>query len=269
MAREPDSSAQTVTANVNLNLSGTPVVVEITVPLAPFPLPMLLPTFRSLAETIVDQAVENTKSEALTISCRSGCGACCRQLVPISEVEARLIRDLVRDFPEPRRSTVLARFVEARRRLEEAGLLEMLLRPETFSDGQLRPIGLSYFAQGIPCPFLENESCSIYDERPIACREYLVTSPAEHCAKPSQETVHCVELAAKVSRAVNRIGHDPGRRSIPWVPLMLALEWAESHPDELLPRPGPEWLREFFSLLTGRDIPPPTVADSTGDRSPT
>lgn len=266
MTPEPDSPAQTVTANVNLNLSGTPVAVEITVPLAPFPLPMLLPTFRSLAETIVEQAVENTKSEGLTISCRSGCGACCRQLVPISEVEARLIHDLVGDFPEPRRSKVLARFAEARRRLEEAGLLEMLLRPEAFSDDQLRPIGLNYFGQGIPCPFLENESCSIYEERPIACREYLVTSPAEHCAKPSPESVHCVKLAAKVSRAVYRIGHDPPRRSIRWVPLILALEWAEDHPDDLPPRPGQDWLREFFEHLTGRTIPAPTAADPPGDR---
>src|SRR4051794_39013987 len=110
MTPEPDSPRRTVTATVNLSLSGTPVEAKITVPTARFPLPMLLPTFRSLAETIIEQAVEGAKSEGLTISCRSGCGACCRQLVPISEVEARLIHDLVADFPEPRRSVVLARF---------------------------------------------------------------------------------------------------------------------------------------------------------------
>lgn len=266
MTSEPDSPPQTITANVKLNLSGTPVEAEITVPAAPFPLPMLLPTFRSLAETIIEQAVENVKSEGLTISCRSGCGACCRQLVPISEVEARLIHDLVGDFPEPRRSKVLARFAEARRRLEESGVLEKLLRPEAFSDDQLRPFGLEYFEQGIACPFLEDESCSIYEERPIACREYLVTSPAEHCAKPSPETVHCVKLTAKVSRALNRIGQDPAGRFIRWVPLILALEWAESHPDELAPRPGAEWLREFFEHLTGREIPAPVAADPPGER---
>jgi Fe-S-cluster containining protein len=263
---EPDSPSRTITANVKLNVSGTPVEAKITIPVAPFPLLMLLPTFRSLAETIIEQAVEDAKSEGLAISCRSGCGACCRQLVPISEVEARLIHDLVRDFPEPRRSRVLARFAEARRRLEEAGLLDMLLRPEAFSDLQLRPIALDYFGLGVPCPFLEDESCSIYEERPIACREYLVTSPAEHCARPSLETVHCVKLATKVSRAVNRIGQDPARRFVRWVPLILAIEWAEGRPHDLPPRPGPEWLREFFEHLTGSEIPAPAAADPPGER---
>ncbi len=258
MPPEPDSPpSRTITASVKLNLSGTPVEAKITVPTAPFPLPMLLPTFRSMAETIIGQAVEDVQSEGLTISCRSGCGACCRQLVPISEVEARLIHDLVMNFPEPRRSEVLARFAEARLRLEQAGLLEMLLTPGAFSDDQLRPVALDYFRQGVPCPFLEDESCSIYEERPISCREYLVTSPAEHCADPSPETVHCVKLAAKVSRAVNRIGQDPEGRFVRWVPLILAIEWAEAHPDDLPPRPGPEWLREFFEHLTDGKIPAP------------
>jgi Fe-S-cluster containining protein len=261
MTPEPESPPRTITATVNLNLSGAAVEARITVPAAPFPLPMLLPTFRSMAEMIIEKGAEDARSEGLAISCRSGCGACCRQLVPISEVEARLIRDLVEGFPEPRRSTILARFAEARRRLEEAGLLDMLLRPDAFSDDQLRPLALDYFGRGVPCPFLEDESCSIYEERPIACREYLVTSPAEHCAKPSAETVHCVKLAAKVSRALNRIGQDSAGRFVRWVPLILAIEWAEGHPDELPSRTGPEWLREFFEHLTGGEIPAPTAAD--------
>lgn len=263
MTPEPDSAPpRTVTANVKLNLAGTPMEAEITVPTAPFPLPMLLPTFRSLAESIIGQAVEDAGAEGLTVSCRSGCGACCRQLVPISEIEARRILELVEGFPEPRRSAVLARFAEARRRLHAAGLLDRLLKPEAFADDQLRPVALDYFREGVACPFLEDESCSIYEERPIACREYLVTSPAEHCAKPSPETVHCVKLAAKVSRAVNRIGQDPAGRFVRWVPLILALEWAEAHPDDLPPRPGPEWLREFFEHLTDNKIPAPPATDS-------
>lgn len=251
----PESRAETVTASVTLNLSGTPMQAEITVPTSAFPLRLLMPTFRSLAEAIIDQSVERVKAEGLTISCRSGCGACCRQLVPVSEVEARMIRDMVEEFPEPRRSLVLGRFEEARRRLESAGLLEKLVNPEDFSDEELRPFALDYFAQGIACPFLEDESCSIYEERPIACREYLVTSPVANCSSPNPETIRCVPLAAKASRALSRIGEDPTKRFIPWVPLILALDWAERHPDDLPPRPGPDWLREFFERLTGREIP--------------
>jgi len=266
MTPQPDSPIPTITLSVDLKLANTPLQAEITVPTQPFELRKLLPIFRSLAETIIGQAVAGENAEGRQVSCRSGCGACCRQLVPISEIEARTLLDVVEGFPEPRRSMIRARFSEARRRLEEAGLAEMLLHPEKFSDEVLRPFGLDYFRLGIPCPFLENESCSIYEERPIACREYLVTSPAEHCATPSPETVHCVKLAAKVSTAVNRIGQDPARRFVRWVPLILALEWAEGHPHDLPPRPGPEWLREFFEHLTGSEIPAPAAADPPGER---
>lgn len=258
MAHEPDSPRpSTTTLSVTLKLSDVPVAAEITVPTEPLELRAMLPVFRSLAETIIGRAVEAETAQGRSISCRSGCGACCRQLVPISEVEAGLLADLVAGFSEPRRSTIRARFAEAGRRLEEAGLAERLRHPETLTGDAIRPFGLRYFEQGIPCPFLEDESCSIYEDRPVACREYLVTSPAEHCARPSAETIQCVNLAARVSTAIARLSAGPNALPGAWVPLILALEWAEHHPGLPPPRSGPEWLRAFFQALTGRELPPP------------
>jgi Fe-S-cluster containining protein len=197
-------------------------------------------------------------------------------LVPISEVEARRLGELVEEMPEPRRTEIRARFAEARRRLDEAGLLENLLHPEQLKEGEGRPLGLKYFFQGIACPFLEEESCSIYHDRPIACREYLVTSPAENCARPSAETVQCVKLPLKVSNALTHLDRvAPGARFIRWVPLILAPEWAATHPEEPLLRSGPEWLRDFFEHLTGKKsspqpapLEPPLLAASSQDESP-
>jgi Fe-S-cluster containining protein len=100
----------------------------------------------------------------------------------------------------------------------------------------------------VACPFLEDESCSIHPDRPIACREYLVTSPAENCARPSAETVRMVPLAGTASNAIAHLGEEPPAR-VRWVPLVLALEWAEAHPDEGPARPAPEILQEFFARL--------------------
>jgi Fe-S-cluster containining protein len=244
----------TVTAQMVLTLSGVRVGVEITVPTRAVGLGELLPTFGSLAGTIVDQAERVEVAEGRAVSCRKGCGACCRQLVPIAEVEARRLRDLVEALPEPRRSEVLARFAEAGRRLEEAGLRDPILHREHLTRDQARSIGMDYFRLGIPCPFLEDESCSIHEVRPIACREYLVTTPAEHCARPSAESVRCVPLPGKASEALRKVGATSGA---PWVPLSLALDWVKDHPDNPPPRPGPEWVDEFIKHLVGREIPPP------------
>lgn len=41
---------------------------------------------------------------------------------------------------------------------------------------------MAYFGLDLPCPLLADGVCSIRDDRPLACREYLVTSDPAHCA---------------------------------------------------------------------------------------
>ena len=51
-----------------------------------------------------------------------------------------------------------------------------------------------YLGLELACPFLEDDACSIYAERPSACREYLVSSPKELCARPLTEPVQAVPI---------------------------------------------------------------------------
>jgi Fe-S-cluster containining protein len=62
-----------------------------------------------------------------------------------------------------------------------------------------------YFAQSIPCPFLKKESCSIHEDRPLICRQYLMTSEASHCKNPTTAPISRVALAADVMKALTRI----------------------------------------------------------------
>ena len=245
----------TVTAHIKFQVAGQDLAIDLTVPTRPVPLRQMLPLFQALTNVIVDAEVQQTVAEGKSISCKAGCGACCRQLVPISEIEARQIADLIESLPEPRREVIRGRFEEARRKLGEAGLLEALRHPETWDLGDRAKLGLSYFGLGIACPFLEEESCSIHPERPMACREYLVTSPAEHCARPTAETVHCVPITKSIWTSVARLdAPDPTSKHIRFVPLVLAPEWAEAHPDEGTPRRPPEALQDLFGILSGKPV---------------
>jgi Fe-S-cluster containining protein len=256
--------SELVAVEVDFAISGQRVHGRIPVPRGPTEVRELLPAIRALAETVVDAGVRAAEARGERVSCRAGCGACCRQLVPISEVEARLLADLIETLPEPRRGDLRERFAAARDRLASAGLLVKLEHPEGFPDRDLHALGLAYFELGITCPFLEDESCSIYAERPIACREYLVTTPAEHCAQPSGETVRMVPLAGKASTALARLNEDGSARFVPWVPLILAPAWAEGHREPPRLRPGPELLREFFARLAE----PPRGASSAQEAPP-
>jgi hypothetical protein len=87
--------------------------------------------------------------------------------------------------------------------------------------------------------------------RPSVCREYLVTSDAEQCARPTPETIDRVSLDAEISDAMNRRdAREAGRRN-GWIPLGLALEWVERNAEEPSPRPALELVKEVLDLVLG------------------
>lgn len=237
-------------ADIALRVGGEPLRVSVTVPRAPASRRALLPLFRQVADAVVDASVRRAERAGERVACARGCGACCRQLVPITEPEAFALRDLVASLPAARRETVRARFSAARERLAAAGLLDGLRGAHQPEPGELHARGLDYFALGIPCPFLDDEACSIHGQRPIACREYLVSSPPGNCAAPSAGGVRMVPIAGHVSSALGRSvpagAAAPGRPA--WVPLVLALEWADNATEES-PRPAREIVEQFFRQL--------------------
>jgi Fe-S-cluster containining protein len=255
-----NAAAETVTANVKISGPDWDLQTTVSVPQGPTSVREMLPLAQSFSDAVVNAVVTTNEEHGQKISCTKGCGACCRQLVPITETEARHLHAVVEHLPEPRRTTVRARFTDARQRLEKSGDWPQLLHPEEIPLDKKQAFALHYFFQGIPCPFLENESCSIYADRPLVCREYLVTSAVEHCARPTADTIRAVKMPVKVWTALARLdarSATPGK--LPWVPLIVAPEWAEAHPDEASPRPGRELLQELFAHIneTGRSLTEP------------
>jgi Fe-S-cluster containining protein len=243
-----------VSGSIGLKVGGMPLQMELTVPSTPIHPKRMLPILQQMTNSFVDMAAREENEQGRSISCKAGCGACCRQLVPISEIEARNLSDLVAAMPEPRQTEIRARFDRAIKKLEEIEMLEPLRDPDRFTDQTVRDIGLAYFHAGIPCPFLEEESCSIHPDRPLACREYLVTSPPENCASPSADSVRMIKLPAKLSNAVIRLSKQGESRFIPYIPMILALEWSENNPDEMSLQSGPELLKRVFENLSGKEI---------------
>lgn len=200
------------TATIELTVLGTHVKATIPVPEGYVRPTELLPVFQGLADAITTIAVEKAEKEGQTLSCKKGCGACCRQLVPVSEVEKFRLRDIVAAMPEPRRTEIRRRFANAEQTLATAGVMEKLEHVSTITVAERHQLGREYFGLGIACPFLEDESCSIHSVRPVACREYLVSSPAENCASPAADTVVNIPMPHFVSHAVARIGLGAGER---------------------------------------------------------
>jgi Fe-S-cluster containining protein len=179
-----------------------------------------------------------------TVSCRAGCAACCRQLVPVSPPEAFYLASLV--TPE-----VEAKFDEARERLDSSPLGRALNAP-TISEARALEIALAYPRLRIDCPFLVEERCSIYDGRPMTCREYYVTTPKENCVMPSPgRPIKRVAVPIQLSEALSRVAAEMLGGEPQTIPLPRALAWAREHAAEDARTFAPDILtRALISAMT-------------------
>ena len=185
-----------------------------------------------LSSVAADMGARAAQRLGLKVSCRMGCGHCCRQLVPLSAPEAALVFEYVMTMDEPRKREISNRFSEAVAYLEKTALLSELerLQDPSISDEEQTAITRKYFEQHIACPFLENESCSIYEVRPSMCREYLVCSPADHCRDPYGNRIDKLPVSMRLSQALSQVWAALMRNRPVLIPFILSLQWTTDNP---------------------------------------
>ena len=221
---------------VALNTPAGRLTTAIDVPTAFIPITAIVPVTRRLGEEAAQLEVRQTIEAGQTISCRMGCAACCRMLVPLSAPEAFALREYVEQLPEERRTHLLNRLSDTTESLKREGLWDRLNdvaeASRSVPDEELDPINLSYYALRIPCPYLENELCSIYEARPSACRELLVTSPPELCQDMVQNPVTPLPVSMRITSILGLVWGTLTDSPPRLIPLPMALEWAERHEEE-------------------------------------
>lgn len=234
--------------------SGDSIRVDLPLPGGAVTVRDLLPSIFALADAVHDHSARTLAATAKAIGCGPGCDTCCHQMVPVSEHEAVHLADVVRAMPADRRSRVVRRFTGAILALDRAGLVTPLNR--LFATGAtdraaLGRLARQYWGLGIPCPFLHDRSCLIHPHRPLACRQYLVTSAPDRCAslyagdQDHEVVMHPVDtggaLAAFSGEGLER------SRVVPLVFSLLAERSARARPLPVLP--GPQMMGRFLSLL--------------------
>jgi Fe-S-cluster containining protein len=231
-----------------LGLRGMDIDVED----VPTRLAELVPVAQLITDTYLEAAISHERSEGRALSCRSGCGACCRQYVAISIPEAFYLVEMLSELPEDRRRRYRERMTTITERLQQEGLLERVLDPTTDRE-RLLAVPKDYFRLGLPCPFLTDESCSIYAHRPTPCRDHNITSPAELCRDPYGNTLVKVPSPLPLSGLLSQLTAVlcGGPRVL--VPLSQVTHWVDDH-RELDQRswPGPTLVKDFLAQLGKR-----------------
>ena len=219
--------------DIAVNTPAGRLTTAVDVPTGFVPITSIVPLTRHLGEEILRLEEQESRRTGHSISCRMGCAACCRMLVPLSPPEAFSLLDYVEQLPEGRKTALEQKVEFSKAVLREHGVLDRLYAvanaDEPMSDEQLEPINRAYYALRHPCPFLEEEMCSIYEARPAACRELLVTSPAQLCTDMAENAVEPIPVSVRIGTVLGLLWSALGGGAPRLIPLPLALDWARQH----------------------------------------
>jgi Fe-S-cluster containining protein len=233
--------AETATVEFSVSLGEGQFTATAVVPAGTTNLTQILPVLRSLEDSLIAGVSGQLNQLGRTI------------------FEAESLADWIRTLPEEVQAQLAARFDQALRRFAVTGLIDRMVDEDWLAKtDSARELAVEYLHQRIACPFLEDESCSIHPIRPLVCREYMVTSPSEHCYNPSVMEVQPVYLPLHFSRRLYQMGAQLENDSRGWIPLIFLFAWmkANATPGSGFTGEGPHVLYEFLKDLKHSAIGP-------------
>jgi len=208
---------------------------------------------RDLATKLSLLMLDRLRKSGKHIPCRKGCSACCSYLVPLSIPEVFRLREEVSAMPSDRGNAVLKTSLTAARRIldrmpEDSGEHGAVVENDHVEMDQL---SLWYGGLALECPFLCENLCSCYDQRPVACREHMVTSAKSCCGTEGADEPSAVRIPASVLECLGKLTAELEQTDVEAVMLPLALPWAQEHLDRSRRTwPAVTMVEQFIEILT-------------------
>jgi len=195
----------------------------------------IVPLARTICTKITDAVVESIYSDGGRIPCCKGCAACCRRcLVPLSVPEALCLKEEISAAPPYRRESMFrACLLAAQRILSQKPpeqFIDQTAEALQASPAELNLVSSWYMSLKLACPFLYNDVCTIYEQRPLACREHFVKGSASVC-RGERGIAEVVEMPAQLPNALGQLASELEGMSVEAVILPFALVWCEENPE--------------------------------------
>jgi Fe-S-cluster containining protein len=214
----------------------------------------LVPLARSLATRIGTAALKQADSEGASVPCKKGCAACCRYMVPLSAPEALVMGREIGSLSESGDATTRRALTSAANRIlagwSDSPFLKTGLNDSEGQTGDIEAIGQWYASLEMDCPFLGEGQCTIYDKRPLACREHAVLGTASHCEGYTPGCGNKLEMPATVLDALAQLAAEVEQTEPQAVMMPLVPFWyTENHHRQIRTWPGQELVARFLDCL--------------------
>ena len=194
----------------------------------------IVPLARTLCTKITDVMLQSIRSDGGHIPCRKGCPACCSYLVPLSVAEALRLKEEISAVPAYRRESIWKTCLLASRQI----FSQRPPKPFMCQTTETSPVSLFdlnlvsnwYKSLKLACPFLCNRLCTIYEQRPLACREHFVKDSAKACGD-QQGIADVIEMPVLLPNALGQLASEFEGTTVEAVILPLALAWCGENPE--------------------------------------
>lgn len=220
---------------LELDIFGEPVDLFIRVINKQARLADIVPVARAVSTKITDKVTEMVRLNGAHIPCCKGCSACCSYyLVPLAVPEVFRLREETFAMPVIRRLLIERVCLSAAQRILDQpppeSFAEMATGGAADSAAELLNTASSWYADfKLPCVFLYKGVCTIYEQRPTACREYSVTGSSRACGGGAGEPEK-IYIPAKMSEVLGRLASELEGTSLEALIMPLALIWADENP---------------------------------------
>ena len=140
-----------------------------------------------VAHRLMNQSIHQSLGrDSVNPTCSRGCGACCYLEVEVTTDEGKLLGELVKAGIE----------------IDRKNLESQASRKRRSPEWDKRVV------ESNRCVFLgPDQSCRIYDFRPLACRKHMVSTPPDNCAKGTDEPILLPLAEIAISAALSQPGN--------------------------------------------------------------
>ena len=224
----------------DLDVFGEPVHLQVGVKDKQARLADIVPAARVLSSRIVEATMKRLQDIGISIPCHKGCAACCSYyFVSISVPEVfRLVQETTM-MPLERCGDIVDSCSKVAKRihryLEKRIAFKKLTNAETNSqdltfeinEEELEKISDWYSKQRLPCSFLSNGLCTIYEQRPLTCREHLVvgTTPCQLGKEDAERRMKTPIRPIRMVDALKLLASHLEGTTQDFIPLHSAFEW--------------------------------------------
>jgi len=190
----------------------------------------IVPPARTIADKLILAFLETLAQNGQSISCRKGCSACCRYLIPLSVPEIFRFREELLAMPKDKGSRILKSCAVAAKRIldESSESLDADIITKNNLD-QTDHLSKWYAGLKLPCPFLSEGLCELYEQRPLACRQHIVTGSSFFCHPDNRGKPDVIAMPVNVLEAVGQLTAELENSEIEALMLPLAFSWAQDN----------------------------------------